>query len=53
MTYVNPPNLDAAYAVRQTWHKKITVFVTSPSATGITGVKPDTLAYPGIMRYWN
>jgi hypothetical protein len=53
VTYVNPPNLDAAYAVRQTWHKKITVFVTSPSATGITGVKPDTLAYPAIMSYWN
>jgi hypothetical protein len=52
VTYVNPPNLDAAYAVRQTWHKKITVTVTSPSATGVTG-KPDTLAYPAIMSYWN
>jgi hypothetical protein len=52
VTYVNPPNLDAPYAVRQTWHKKITVTVTSPSATGITG-KPDTVAYPAIMSYWN
>jgi hypothetical protein len=52
VTYVNPPTLDAAYAVRQTWHKKLTVFVTSPSATGITG-KPDTLSYPAIMSYWN
>jgi hypothetical protein len=52
VTYVNPPNLDVPYAVRQTWHKKITVTVTSPSATGITG-KPDTLAYPAIMSYWN
>ena len=52
VTYVNPPNLDAPYAVRQTWHKKITVTVTSPSATGIT-VKPDTVTYPAIMSYWN
>jgi hypothetical protein len=52
VTYVNPPNLDVPYAVRQTWHKKITVTVTSPSATGVTG-KPDTLAYPAIMSYWN
>ncbi|HEX7572596.1 MAG TPA: hypothetical protein VF514_05845 [Bacteroidota bacterium] len=52
VTYVNPPNLDAPYAVRQTWHKKMTVTVTSPSATGVTG-KPDTLAYPAIMSYWN
>jgi hypothetical protein len=52
VTYVNPPNLDVPYSVRQTWHKKITVTVTSPSATGITG-NPDTLAYPAIMSYWN
>ncbi len=50
--YVNPPNLDAAYTLRQTWHKKMTVTVTSPSATGVTG-KPDTLVYPAIMSYWN
>ena len=50
--YVNPPNLDAPYTIRQTWHKKLTVTVTSPSATGITG-KPDTLVYPAIMSYWN
>ena len=52
VTYVNPPYLDVPYTVRQTWHKKLTVTVTSPSATGITG-KPDTLAYPSIMSYWN
>lgn len=52
VSYVSPANLDVPYAVRQTWHKKITVTVTSPSATGITG-NPDTLAYPAIMSYWN
>jgi hypothetical protein len=29
-----------------TWHKKITVTVTSPSIT-------DTLVYPALMSYWN
>ena len=52
VTYVKPPNLDVPYTIRQTWHKKLTVTVTSPSATGITG-KPDTLVYPAIMSYWN
>ena len=32
VTYVKPPNLDVPYNVRQTWHKKITVTVWSPSA---------------------
>jgi len=50
--YVKPPNLDVPYTVRPTWHKKLTVTVTSPSATGVTG-KPDTLVYPAIMSYWN
>ena len=44
--YVNPPNLDVAYTIRQTWHKKIIVTVTSPSSN-------DTLVYPSIMSYWN
>lgn len=52
VTYVQPPNLDAPYTIRQTWHKKLTVTVTSPSATGVTG-QPDTLVYPAIMSYWN
>jgi hypothetical protein len=52
VVYVKPPSLDVAYTIRQTWHKKLTVTVTSPSATGITG-KPDTLVYPAIMSYWN
>jgi hypothetical protein len=52
VVYVNPPNLDVPYTIRPTWHKKLTVTVTSPSATGVTG-KPDTLVYPAIMSYWN
>jgi len=57
VTYVKPPNLDQAYVVRQTWHKKITVTVWSPSALKLsptTGLSvPDTLVYPAIMSYWN
>jgi hypothetical protein len=46
VVYVNPPNLDVAYTVRPTWHKKIIVTVTSPASK-------DTLVYPAIMSYWN
>jgi len=53
VTYVKPPNLDVAYAVRQTWHKKITVTVWSPSALNPVTHLPDTLVYPAIMSYWN
>jgi hypothetical protein len=56
VTYVKPPNLDADYAVRQTWHKKITVTVWSPSSLKVNGSGvsvPDTLVYPAIMSYWN
>jgi hypothetical protein len=53
VTYVNPPNLDAAYTVRQTWHKKLTVRVWSPSAMNSITNLPDTLVYPAIMSYWN
>jgi len=57
VVYVQPPNLDAAYIVRQTWHKKITVTVWSPAALKLnpaTGQNvPDTLVYPAIMSYWN
>jgi len=57
VVYVKPPNLDAPYIVRQTWHKKITVTVWSPSAVKLdpaTGqTVPDTLVYPAIMSYWN
>jgi hypothetical protein len=44
--YVQPPNLDVSYTAKQTWHKKITVTVTSPSTR-------DSLVYPAIMSYWN
>ena len=53
VVYVKPPNLDAAYTVRQTWHKKITVTVWSPSAINRVTNLPDTLVYPAIMSYWN
>jgi hypothetical protein len=53
VTYVKPPNLDAAYTIRQTWHKKITVTVWSPSAINQITNNPDTLVYPAIMSYWN
>jgi hypothetical protein len=44
--YVLPPNLDAPYTLHQTWHKKITVTVTSPT-------EKDSLVYPAVMSYWN
>ncbi len=53
VTYVKPPNLDAAYTVRQTWHKKITVTIWSPSAVRPGTTIPDTLVYPAVMSYWN
>jgi len=43
--YVSAADLDAASA-SPTWHKKITVTVTSPAIK-------DTLVYPAIMSYWN
>jgi hypothetical protein len=43
--YVQPPNIDGASSVR-TWHKKITVTVTSPSYK-------DSISIPAIMSYWN
>jgi len=57
VVYVKPPNLDVPYIVRQTWHKKISVTVWSPSAVKLdpaTGqTVADTLVYPAIMSYWN
>jgi hypothetical protein len=44
--YVRPPNLDVAYTVKQTWHKKLTVKVWSST-------EKDTLVYPAVMSYWN
>ncbi len=45
VTYVEDTNLDAA-GNHRTWHKLMTVTVTSPSI-------PDTLRYPSLMSYWN
>ncbi len=42
--YVNPPNLSVASVV-PTWHKKITVTVTSPFSK-------DTLRLSSIYSYW-
>ena len=57
VVYVKPPNLDVPYVVRQTWHKKITVTVWSPSAVRLDPASqkmvPDTLVYPAVMSYWN
>jgi hypothetical protein len=53
VTYVKPPNLDADYTVMQTWHKKITVRVWSPSSVNAVTRLPDTLVYPAVMSYWN
>lgn len=44
--YVQPPDLDVPVLSHQTWHKKITVTVKSPSLK-------DTLSYPSVMSYWN
>lgn len=43
--YVAAANLDVSSAAA-TWHKKITVTVSSPAIK-------DTLVYPAIMSYWN
>ncbi len=44
-TAANGYNIDAVVTTK-TWHKKLTVTVTSPSMS-------DTLVYPSIMSYWN
>ncbi len=48
--WVNPVlangyNMDAVVGTK-TWHKKLTVTITSPSMS-------DTLRYPAVMSYWN
>ncbi len=45
VSYVNPPDLDAGAAGR-TWHKKMTLTVTSPSSAG-------TVVLPYVMSFWN
>ncbi len=45
VSYVSPPDLDAA-APGRTWHKKMTLTVTSPSSAG-------TVVLPWVMSFWN
>ncbi len=48
--YVLPANPDSAVGTR-TWHKKLTVEVSSPSLIGQDD-KPDTLRMSTIYSYW-
>ena len=45
VSYVSPPDLDVPAAGR-TWHKKMTLTVTSPSSAG-------TVVLPWVMSFWN
>lgn len=45
VSYVNPPNLDVT-APGRTWHKKMTLTVTSPSSAA-------TVVLPWVMSFWN
>jgi len=44
VNYVSPPNLESV-SLSQTWHKKITVTVSSPSSK-------DTIRLSSIYSYW-
>jgi len=44
VTYVNPPNI-SANSTKTTWHKKITVTVTSPSSK-------DIIKLSSVYSYW-
>ncbi len=50
VNYVNPTNLDDT-TTSKTWHKKLTVYVTSPSMLGHDH-KQDTLKMSSIFSYW-
>ncbi len=50
VSYVQPSNLDAN-ATNKTWHKKLTVYVTSPSMLGHDD-KQDTLKMSTVYSYW-
>jgi hypothetical protein len=45
VSYVQPNSLDVP-AVGRTWHKKMTMTVTSPSSAG-------TVVLPWVMSFWN
>jgi len=50
VNYIKESNLDGKSSFR-TWHKKITVYVTSPSMYGEDGI-PDTVTLSAIYSYW-
>lgn len=50
VSYVKDTDLDKAASTR-TWHKKITVHVSSPSMLGQDEV-PDTLTMSAVYSYW-
>lgn len=50
VNYVKDTNLDGKSSSR-TWHKKITVRVTSPSMLGYDEV-PDTVTMSAVYSYW-
>jgi len=51
VNYVTPTNLNGVSASR-TWHKKLTVYVTTLENLN-PNTKKDTLVYPTIMSFWN
>jgi hypothetical protein len=51
VNYVDPANLNGVSGAR-TWHKKLTVYVTTLEDLN-PGTKKDTLVYPTIMSFWN
>jgi hypothetical protein len=49
--YVNPNNPDQVSSI-PTWHKKITVYITSNSLVDIDGVQ-DTIVMSSVFSYWH
>lgn len=49
--YITDTDLDNKSNIR-TWHKKITVYVSSPSMYTIDEYHPDTLTMSAIYSYW-
>jgi MSHA pilin protein MshD len=51
VNYINSSNPDQNVSV-PTWHKKITVFVTSPSMLNVDGSQ-DTIMMSSVFSYWH
>ncbi len=49
--YVDPSNPDVR-SIKRTWHKKISVFVTSPSLLNEKG-QQDTIKMTSVFSYWH